>query len=245
MTQAFEIEGADRPARWVVTCDHASNRVPAEVSGGDLGLPAADMGRHIAYDVGALGVARALSVALDAPMIASNFSRLVIDPNRGEDDPTLLMKIYDGSIIPANRTADQAEVDRRLSLFHRPYHTALAGLLAAKADPVIVSIHSFTPQLQGRAPRPWHVGVLYAEDTRLAYPLLARLRGEPDLCVGDNEPYSGHLPGDALDRHGVQPGRPHILVELRNDLIETAPAQMAWGKRLAPLLQAALKLSEV
>jgi predicted N-formylglutamate amidohydrolase len=245
MSPAYHIEGEDRAGRWVVTCDHASNRVPPEVAGGDLGLPPADMARHIAYDVGAAGVARALGAALDAPVILSDFSRLVIDPNRGEDDPTLLMKIYDGSIIPANRHADAVEIERRLDLFHRPYHRALGQLIAGRPAPVIVAIHSFTPQFIGRPPRPWHVGVLYAGDTRLAYPLLARLNAEPDLCVGDNEPYSGHLPGDALDRHGVQPGLPHVLVEIRNDLIETAEAQEAWGKRLAPMLDAALRNAEV
>ncbi|MDG3041020.1 N-formylglutamate amidohydrolase [Roseicyclus marinus] len=245
MTQAFSVEGTERRGRWVVTCDHASNRVPPEVAGGDLGLPPEDMNRHIAYDVGAAGVSRRLAEVLDAPVILSNFSRLVIDPNRGEDDPTLCMKIYDGSIIPANRHADAAEIERRLALFHRPYHRALSDLIARRADPVIVSIHSFTPQFVGRPPRPWHVGVLYAGDTRLAYPLIARLRDEPDLCVGDNEPYSGHLPGDALDRHAVQPGRLHVLVEIRNDLIATPAQQAAWGERLAPLLDAALKNAEV
>nr|WP_109668665.1 N-formylglutamate amidohydrolase [Roseicyclus mahoneyensis] len=245
MTPAFEIEGADRGGRWVVTCDHACNLVPPEVAEGDLGLPQADMARHIAYDVGAAGVARHLAQALDGPVILSGFSRLVIDPNRGEDDPTLLMKIYDGSIIPANRHADAAEVELRLDLFHRPYHAALAGLIADRDRPVIVAIHSFTPQLVGRPPRPWHVGVLYAGDTRLALPLLARLNAEPDLCVGDNQPYSGHLPGDALDRHAVQPGRLHVLVEIRNDLIETPQAQADWGKRLAPQLVAALAQAEL
>lgn len=240
MTRACSIEGADRRGRWVVTCDHASNHVPPEVAGGNLGLPPEDMNRHIAYDVGAAGVARRLARALDAPVILSEFSRLVIDPNRGEDDPTLLMKIYDGSIIPANRHADTAEVERRLDLFHRPYHRALSDLIASRDDPVIVAIHSFTPQFVGRPPRPWHVAVLYAGDTRLAYPLIARLRDEPDLCVGDNEPYSGHLPGDALDRHGVQPGRLHVLVEIRNDLIADETGQALWAERLAPHLVAAL-----
>ena len=245
MTPAYHIDGDARPGRWVVTCDHASNLVPQDVAGGDLGLPAADMARHIAYDVGAAGVSRALGAALNSPVIMSNFSRLVIDPNRSEDDPTLCMKIYDGSIIPANRHADAAEVERRLALYHRPYHDALAGLIAQRADPVIVAIHSFTPQLRGRAPRPWHVGVLYSGDTRLAYPLLARLRDTPDLCVGDNEPYSGHLPGDAMDRHGITPGRPHVLIEIRNDLIETPDQQRAWGQRLAGVLDAALQNAEV
>ena len=245
MTAPCFIEGENRTGRWVVTCDHAANRVPETVAGGDLGLPSDDMDRHIAYDIGAAGVSRALGAALDSPVILSNFSRLVIDPNRGEDDPTLVMKIYDGSIIPANRHADAAEVERRLALFHRPYHDALAGLLARRAAPVIVSIHSFTPQLRGRAPRPWHVGVLYAADRRLADPLLAELHAAGDICVGDNEPYSGHLPGDALDRHALGPGRPHVLIELRNDLIASAEQQRHWGQRLAPMLDAALQKAKL
>jgi len=245
MTPAYHLEGEDRRGRWIVTCDHASNRVPPEVAGGNLGLPPADMARHIAYDVGAAGVARTLASTLDAPVILSDFSRLVIDPNRGEDDPTLCMKIYDGSIIPANRHVDAAELERRLDLYHRPYHRGIEQLIARRADPVIVAVHSFTPQFVGRPPRPWHVGVRYSGDTRLAYPLLAHLNGEPDLCVGDNQPYSGHLPGDALDRHGVQPGLPHVLVEVRNDLIETPAQQRAWGLRLAPMLDAALANAEV
>lgn len=245
MTDAVEVIGADRDGRWVVTCDHASNRVPDDVAGGDLGLPAADMARHIAYDVGAAGVARALAEALSAPVVLSQFSRLVIDPNRGEDDPTLLMQIYDGSVIPANRGVSDAEVERRLDRFYRPYHKALAAVLADRDAPIVVSIHSFTRQLRGRDPRPWHVCVLYAGDTRLAYPLLARLRDEDDLCVGDNEPYSGHLPGDALDKHCVKPGRLHVLIEVRNDPIERAEDQRAWGVRLAGLLEAALSSADL
>ncbi len=240
MSDAVEIIGMDRAGRWVVTCDHASNRVPADVAGGDLGLPASDMARHIAYDVGAEGVALAMAEALVAPLVMSRFSRLVIDPNRGEDDPTLLMQIYDGSIIPANRGVSDAEVERRLDRFHRPYHAALTEVIGARADPIVIAVHSFTPQFVGRPPRPWHVGVLYGQDTRLAYPVVDRLRREADLCVGDNEPYSGHLPGDAMDRHCVQPGRLHVLIEVRNDLIAAKADQVAWGQRLARLLDAAV-----
>jgi predicted N-formylglutamate amidohydrolase len=245
MTDAVEVFGAERGSRWVVTCDHASNRVPDDVAGGDLGLPREDMARHIAYDVGALGVSRAIGEALDAPVVASRFSRLVIDPNRGEHDPTVLMQIYDGSIIPANRGASAAELERRLARYHRPYHEKVAEVLAARTAPIIISVHSFTPQLRGRPPRPWHVSVLYAEDTRLALPLLARLRAEEGLCVGDNEPYSGKLPGDALDRHGVGPGRCHVLLEVRNDLIETEKDQAAWGLRLARLLEATVASTDL
>ncbi|SNX68550.1 predicted N-formylglutamate amidohydrolase [Cereibacter ovatus] len=234
---AFEIVGADRPSRWLVTCDHASNRVPVQVAGGDLGLPAAEMGRHIAYDLGAAGVARALAARLDGPCILSTFSRLVIDPNRGELDPTLVMRLYDGTIIPANRHVDAAEVAHRLDLLHRPYHAALARLAARRADTVIVAIHSFTPRLQGRGPRPWHIGILHSpRDDRFSLALIDRLRAEPDLCVGDNQPYLGHLPGDSIDRHALQRGRLNTLIELRHDLIRTEDEQIAWADRLAPIL---------
>ncbi len=238
---AFEIEGADRPSRWLVTCDHASNRVPPEVAGGDLGLPAAEMGRHIAYDVGAAGLARALADRLDGPCVLSTFSRLVIDPNRGEKDPTLVMRLYDGTIIPANRHVDAAEVERRLGTLYRPYHAALARLAARRADTVIVAIHSFTPQLQGRPPRPWHVGILHSPlNDRFSRALIARLQAEPDLCVGDNQPYLGHLPGDSIDRHALQRDRLNTLIELRHDLIREEGQQKAWAERLAPVLEEVL-----
>ncbi len=241
----YLIEGAERPARWLITCDHATNLVPDFVNGGSLGLPAEHMGRHIAYDVGAAGVARSLGALLDAPVICSNFSRLVIDPNRGEDDPTLLMKLYDGTIIPGNRHADAAERERRLNRLYRPYHTALAEMAARQPDTILCSVHSFTPQLVARPPRPWHIGLLYAADDRLARPLLERLRREEDLCVGDNEPYGGHLPGDAVARHAIAHQRPNILLELRNDLIATAQEQEDWARRLAPLLNEAAQKAGV
>lgn len=243
--QPYLIEGAERPSRWLVTCDHASNLVPDFINGGTLGLAKADMERHIAYDVGAAGVARALGRLLDAPVICSNFSRLVIDPNRGEDDPTLLMKLYDGTIIPGNRHADADELERRLNRLYRPYHTTLAEMAARQPGTIICSVHSFTRQFIGRPPRPWHIGLLYAVDDRLAKPLLTRLRLEDDLCVGDNEPYSGHLAGDAIARHAIAYERPNILLELRNDLVETPQAQVHWAERLAPMLTEAAGLAGV
>ncbi|MEM0947505.1 MAG: N-formylglutamate amidohydrolase [Pseudomonadota bacterium] len=236
----FEILGADRPGPWLVACDHATNHVPASVNGGSLGLSKAEMERHIAWDIGAAGVARALAERLNAPTILSGFSRLVVDPNRGEDDPTILMKVYDGTIIPGNRHADTAELERRLSAFYRPYHAAYAELAARHRDTLVVAVHSFTPRLWGRSPRPWHVGILYdPRDERLSRPFLDQLHKEPDLVVGENEPYAGHLPGDAIDRHGLIPGRPNALIELRHDLIETPEDQVAWASRLAPLLKSA------
>ncbi len=232
----FKITGAEREGPWLIACDHASNRVPPEIGGGSLGLPEAEMGRHIAYDIGAEGVSLRLGELLNAPVIASRFSRLVIDPNRGEDDPTLIMKLYDGTIIPQNRHIGPAERERRLNAYYRPYHEAYAALAARRRDPIIVAIHSFTPRLRAGAPRPWQIGILSAADRRFADPLLRRLYRESDLTVGDNEPYMGHLPGDAIDRHALRCGRQNALIELRHDLIADAAGQAAWAERLAPIL---------
>jgi predicted N-formylglutamate amidohydrolase len=237
--QPVLIEGETRQSRFLITCDHATNTVPPDL-GGDLGLPSEDMGRHIAYDVGAMGVSRALGAALGAPVVMANYSRLVIDPNRGEDDPTLLMRLYDGSVIPGNRNADAAECARRLDAYYRPYHAAIEKLIDGREDVAIVAVHSFTRQLRGRPSRPWHIGILHAWDARLSDPLIAALEQEPDLVVGRNQPYPGHLPGDAIDRHGLKHGRINTLIELRQDLIEAEPAQEHWGQRLAPLLERAL-----
>jgi predicted N-formylglutamate amidohydrolase len=234
----FEIARPDARSRILLLCDHATNTVPAGV--GNLGLSEAEMTRHIAYDIGARGVTLALAERLDATAVLTRFSRLVIDPNRGEDDPTLVMRLYDGTIIPGNRHADAVEIERRLTRFHRPYHAAINAEIDARLDrgapPALLAIHSFTPRLKSRAPRPWHVGVLWHRDGRMALPLLAALRAEGELCVGDNEPYSGQLEGDTLSRHGTRRGLAHVLIELRQDLIETETGQAAWAERLAPLV---------
>ena len=236
----FETRAGSRETRILLICDHAANTVPDCVGGGSLGLSAADMNRHIAFDIGARGVTLAMADILSAPAILSRFSRLVIDPNRGEDDPTLVMRLYDGTLIPANRHADATEITRRKTAFHRPYHQALAdtigGMQADGIDPVLVSIHTFTPQLRGRPPRPWHIGILSADDRRVADPLLARLGSEPDIVVGDNEPYVGKLTGDCMDQHGLQRGLAHVLIEIRNDLVETSVGQQKWAAVLSRAL---------
>ena len=226
----------------ILLCDHARNAVPPEI--GDLGLPALDMGRHIAWDVGARGVTLGLAARLGAGAVLSTYSRLVIDPNRSEDDPTLVMRIYDGSIIPANRHIDQTEIERRKHAYHRPYHAAIREAIDEIAEvggkPVLVSMHSFTPRFKGRSQRPWHVGLLWDRDDRLLRPLLARLQTEEGLVVGDNEPYSGQLQGDCLWTHGTSRGLPHVLIEIRNDLIETPDDQADWAARLAPMIREAV-----
>ncbi len=238
---AYVIDGTSREGQAVIICDHATNTVPNFVNDGDLGLLKSDMQRHIAYDIGALGVSKHLAMLLDAPIISSNFSRLVIDPNRGEDDPTRVMKLYDGSIIPANRYINDTDKTLRSEKCYQPYHDALTRMLSERTNPIIISIHSFTKQLNGYAPRPWHVGILYAEDNRLASPLIAACNAHDDICVGDNQPYHGKLTGDTMDRHALQHGRIHVLIEVRNDLIETDADQKYWAEKLAPIITQAIE----
>ena len=234
---AFWTEGEARDSRWLITCDHATNRVPDWVGGGTLGIAPEDMARHIAYDVGAAGVSRKLGALMGAPVVGSDFSRLVIDPNRGEDDPTLLMRLYDGTVIPTNRHAGAPEREARLERLYRPYHAAYATLAAARPDRAICAIHSFTRQLRGRPRRPWAVGVLYSHRDERLGPALIRECREAGWITGDNEPYSGHLQGDSIDRHALAHGRPNVLIEVRNDLIGDTAGQELWADRLAGILR--------
>ena len=218
----------------IFLCDHASRRVPAEF--GDLGLEAGLFATHIASDIGAAEVTRALAAHFGAPAVLARWSRLVIDLNRGEDDPTLVMKLSDGSIVPGNVDAD---VEARIERFHRPYHRRIADEISRRAAPALISLHSFTPAWKGRA-RPWETGILWDRDGRLAVPLMARLR-EAGFTVGDNEPYSGALENDCLYRHGTMNGLPHVLIEIRQDLISNDRDARGFAVRLAPILETALK----
>ncbi len=231
----FEAVAGRSESRILFLCDHASNRLP----NGALGLDPMLLSTHIAYDIGAAAVTRALAGAYAAPAFLGGWSRLLIDLNRGADDPTIVMKLSDGSIIPGNRDADGAEIARRIAAYHAPYHAAISATLDRMGSgAVVISMHSFTPAWKGR-PRPWEVGVLYDRDRRLADPLMARLN-EAGFVVGDNEPYSGALEGDTLYQHGTRRGLPHALIEIRQDLIAGDDAAQAFALRLKPILDVAL-----
>jgi predicted N-formylglutamate amidohydrolase len=222
----------------LVLCDHASNAMPAEFGG--LGLPSAELERHIAYDIGAADVARVLADGLGAPAILSRFSRLLVDPNRGQDDPTLVMRLADGAVVPGNASIDKAGIEARLARFYLPYDRAITAAieasLAAGIVPAILSVHSFTPTLRGRA-RPWHCGLLWDMDERIAKPLLAALAADGGLTIGANEPYDGALEGDTLDRHAGARGLANVLVEIRQDLIAAKAEAEKWGRRLTVSLR--------
>jgi predicted N-formylglutamate amidohydrolase len=234
---SFEIIEGPASSRYILVCDHASNRIPPEYD--NLGLDPLQLERHIAYDIGVADLTRALAKELAAPAVLSCFSRLLIDPNRGDDDPTLVMKLSDGAVVPGNAKVDDAEVARRIARFSGPYHAAIDRTidraLAAGVQPVLFSIHSFTPVFHD-GPRPWHCSVLWERDGRLAAPLLAALRAEPDIVTGENEPYAGALKGDSMTRHGMDRGLPHAIVEIRQDLLDDESGISAWALRLSRIL---------
>jgi predicted N-formylglutamate amidohydrolase len=236
----FEIIDGDRTKGLVLVADHAFNDLPEEY--GDLGLPAAEFNRHIAYDIGVEAVMRRLADLTCAPGAMARFSRLLIDPNRGPDDPTLVRQLYDGTVVPGNYPMPPEERQSRIDTFYRPYHEAVASLIASVADasgaaPLVISVHSFTPFMQGRE-RPWHVGILWDRDDRAVAPLLQALSSEPGLVVGDNEPYDGALRGDTMYRHCTMNGYAHALIEIRQDLIVADAGAAEWAERLAPILDA-------
>ncbi len=240
----FDLVSGAANQRLVLFCDHARNALPPAYGG--LGLSPESLERHIAYDIGAEAVTRRLAALTGTAAALAGFSRLLIDPNRGEDDPTLVMRLSDGAAIPGNARIDAAEISRRVEAYWRPYRRACAGLIDAVRQrslvPVLVGLHSFTPCLQGRK-RPWQVGVLWDRDPRLAGPLIDALRAE-NLTVGDNEPYDGALYGDSMYELSTRRGLPGVLVEIRQDLLAT-PAQCdAWAERLARILPPILARAE-
>ena len=232
--------GASGPFLFV--CDHASNHVPEALA--RLGLPPAELQRHIAWDPGALSVSEALSLALDSPVVHPRVSRLVIDCNRAADAPDLIPTVSERTTIPGNADLSAAERERRVRGVQAPFHAAIEALLDARdargLRTAVVGVHSFTPVYKDVA-RPWHVGVLSDRDRRLADALIALLAREDGLVVGDNQPYA---PSDGvyytLDRHGQARGHPSVMLEIRNDLVADTAGVARWADILGRLLPRAL-----
>jgi predicted N-formylglutamate amidohydrolase len=229
----------------LLLCDHASNAIPRVY--GDLGLRAEALARHIAYDIGAAVVTRGLAKRLNAPALLTTFSRLLIDPNRGAEDPTLVMRYSDGAIVPGNARADAAEIEHRRETYWLPYRKAIMAEIAAMREagkaPAILSVHSFTPIWRGRL-RPWKFGALWDKDPRLPKALLggvADVFGYAATELGDNEPYDGALYGDTIDACATPLGLSNALIEIRQDLIDTAVKADAWAERFAEVLRPILR----
>ncbi len=239
---AFEIVNPDGAGRAILIADHAGRAIPRSL--GSLGLDATDLARHIAWDIGIGDVTRSLARHLDAPAVLAPYSRLVIDPNRRLGDPTSIAQGSDGVAIPGNRGLDPRARQARAREIFEPYHAAVARLIEsrrrARLDPALISMHSFTPVMNGFE-RPWQIGILWNRDGRLPVPLLRRLAAT-GLCVGDNEPYSGRDEhGYSIYVHGQDIGLAHVLIEIRQDLIDTRHGAEGWAARLAGLIAASME----
>ena len=231
---AFEIVNPDGAARFALLCDHASNRVPRALD--NLGLPPEALERHIAWDIGAAALTRRLAARFDAPAVLAGYSRLVIDCNRGLEDEQSILAVSDGTPVPGNRDLGTRAAAARADACFRPYHRACAAVLASVeargATPPVVIVHSFTPVFDGHR-RPWHIGILWHEDGRLARPLVEALRRKEGLCVGDNEPYSGASPhGYTMPAHCARHGRANVQIEVRQDLVTDAAGVERWSEIL-------------
>lgn len=238
----FTVQRAQGTSAYVLTCDHAGRRLPLKLGG--LGLGESDLETHVAWDIGAAGLARRLADALDAFLILSTYSRLVIDCNRppGSDDSIIARS--ERTEIPGNRNVSTAEADARARALFHPYHDRIRAELDARRDrkqpAVLLALHSFTPVYLGFE-RPWHAGLLYGRDSRLARVLLELLRAQYGLNIGDNQPYAVSDWTDySIPVHGEGRGIPHAGLEIRQDLIADADGQADWATRLAPLLKIAL-----
>jgi len=223
---------------FLLTCDHYGRMIPDALA--DLGLPESEQQRHIAWDIGIAGLGRLLADALDATLIQQNYSRLVIDCNRPPDVAASIPEMSELTPIPGNVGLSEADRVARVREIFAPYHERIAAALerrrlAGRAT-VLIALHSFTPVFKGVA-RPWHAGVMYNRDPRFARQLLTLLQNEPGLIVGDQEPY---VVSDTTDYtipvHGERRGLPHVLIEIRQNLIADAAGQRAWARILARLL---------
>ncbi len=225
----------------MLVCEHASRHIPTGYAG--LGLSDLDQAAHIGWDLGALPLAIAVANLLDAPLVHATYSRLLLDVNRPIDAADSIVERSESTSVPGNASVDAAERSHRQERIYAPFHAAVDSLLSqcvATGDaPTVVSIHSFTPRYHG-VERPWHCGVIARRDRALAEPLLAALRADPDLCVGDNLPYG---PDDgvfhSMERHAESRGLHGAMIEVRNDLLDGAASIAAWASRIASALHTA------
>ncbi|SDG92032.1 Predicted N-formylglutamate amidohydrolase [Roseospirillum parvum] len=240
----LEIINAEGARPVLLICDHASCRVPRRLNG--LGLPPDELRRHIGWDLGIAPVARGLAERLDAPALLAGYSRLVIDLNRQPGDPESIPEVSDGTEVPGNRALPEAERIARQKALFDPYHEAITRTLAHLwrvhgHAPALISLHSFTPSLRGGPPRPWHIGTLWHHDPRLAGPFMSRLaEANPELCIGDNQPYAGAELGYTVDAHGESAGLPCLGLEVRQDGLATPADQQRWVERLHNALSGVL-----
>lgn len=222
--------------------DHAGSAIPHVL--GDLGLAPVDRARHIALDIGVLGMGRELARLLDAPFLYQTYSRMVIDCNRDPDRADAIPVVSDGSRIAGNEGLDDAARQARIAEIHRPYHATLETILdagqSAGRDTILLSLHSFTPSMAGIT-RPWHVGVMHwTGRVDVAKAMLQALMAQGDIIVGDNEPYAMDDTDHTVPHHAFPRNLFYAEIEVRQDLIATEDGEVEWAVRLAAACGAAL-----
>ena len=229
--------GRGERSPFLIVCDHAGRATPRSLD--RLGLPDAAFETHIAWDIGALGLAERLSRVLDARGIAQAYSRLVVDCNRPPDHPQSILEVSDGVAIPGNRGLGRADVEARLAAIHRPYHGAIAAEMDARAargrPTLLVCLHSFTPSMAGIA-RPWEIGVLHLGGSPASRALLEALNAEPGLVVGDNQPYEMGDDDYTAPFHALSRGLDVLEIEVRQDIAGDPAGQARMADLLARLL---------
>jgi predicted N-formylglutamate amidohydrolase len=235
---AFSVVGEPNASPFLIVCDHAGARIPRSL--GTLGVSETERRRHIGWDIGAASVARSLADRLSAFAILQNYSRLVIDCNRDLCVETSIVTVSEHTEIPGNRGLDPVERARRAAEIFKPYHNRIAAELDRRArenlPTALVAVHSFTPVYKGEG-RPWHAGLLYNRDGRLSHLMIEALRREPELRIGENEPYSVSDESDyTIPVHAERRGLPYAEIEIRQDLIADAEGQAIWAERLARVL---------
>ena len=238
----FTIHNEKGKAPLLLLCDHASKAVPKSLD--MLGLTDAELSQHVGWDIGGLDSAIELSKQLDAPLVASGYSRLVIDCNRWPHGEGSTPEVSDTVHVPGNKGITREQADARAEACFWPYHREVARQLdrmtAGGSTVCLLVMHSFTPEMKGFK-RPWHVGVLWNDDPRLPVPLLAELRKDKSLVVGDNEPYSAKDDYEyTLNAHPRPRKLPFCSLEVRQDLMATPDDARAWGRRLAAPIGAAV-----
>jgi len=229
-------------AKVLLVADHASPFFPAAMN--QLGLADWVLERHVTWDIGSDHLTRFLADELDAQAVLAGFSRLIVDPNRKLHDPTAFIEVSDGIAIPGNLDLDNEQKALRAQSFFHPYHNAIAARLSRFASrgfvPAFVSVHTCTPVFD-RLVRPWHIGVMWDRDPRIAVPLMENLRRMDGICIGDNEPYSGRHPHDfTIDFHAEPAGLPHVGIEVRQDLVSDDTGARKWAAILAEALRPVL-----
>lgn len=229
---------------FVIAVDHAGARIPRAL--GTLGVPESELSRHIAWDIGALGIAQGIAARLNATLVAQNYSRLVIDCNRDPRVATSIVTMSEWTPIPGNVGLTPAQAAQRRAAIFDPYHAHLSALLddriAAGRRTILVSQHTMTDVYKG-SQRPMHAAVLYNRDRRYAGLVLEALRAIPGLVIADNEPYYVTDETDyTIPHHGEARGLPHVEIEVRQDLVSDAAGQAEWAGRLATVLKSAERL---